>query len=111
MHPLRTSNSVLPCSKAETKRKNSSRTIYKVLSTELGANRTAEINAQAGDWRAHHHTVLEFVYKQGENETGFPAYALAAPENGGHTAMLLPSRQESMWPMPSDEASGYMDST
>ena len=61
-----------------------------LLATELGADRTAEIDAQAEDWHQRHHTVLEFVYKQGENETGFPAYALAAPENGGHTAMLLP---------------------
>ena len=62
----------------------------KVLATELGADRTAEIDAQAEDWHQRHHAVLEFVYKPGENETGFPAYALAAPENGGHTAMLLP---------------------
>jgi len=60
------------------------------VTAELGADRTAKINAQAEDWHQRHHTVLEFVYKQGENETGFPAYALAAPENGGHTAMLLP---------------------
>ena len=60
------------------------------LTAELGADRTAEITAQAKDWHQRHHTVLEFVYKQGVNETGFPAYALAAPENGGHTAMLLP---------------------
>ena len=61
-----------------------------VLSSELGADRTAEIDARADGWRQRHHAVLEFVYKQGENETGFPAYALAAPENGGHTAVLLP---------------------
>jgi hypothetical protein len=63
----------------------------KRLATELGADRTAEINAQAAEWHQRHHAVLEFVYKQGENETGFPAYALAAPEGGGHTAMLLPA--------------------
>ena len=62
-----------------------------LLTTELGAGRTAEIDAQAADWHQRHHAVLEFVYKQGENETGFPAYALAAPEGGGHTAMLLPA--------------------
>ena len=61
------------------------------LTAELGADRTAEINAQAKDWHRRHHTVLEFVYKQGVNETGFPAYALAAPEGGGHTAILLPA--------------------
>jgi TPR repeat protein len=60
------------------------------LAAELGADRTAKIDAQAAEWRQRHHAVLEFVYKQGENETGFPAYALAVPENGGHTAMLLP---------------------
>jgi TPR repeat protein len=62
----------------------------KRLSTELGADRTAEINAQAENWHARHHAVLEFVYKPGDDETGFPASALAVPENGGHTAMLLP---------------------
>ena len=66
----------------------------KRLTTELGADRAAEINAQAADWHQRHHTVLEFVYKQGENATGFPAYALATPENGGHTALLLASEAE-----------------
>ncbi len=61
------------------------------LATELGADRTAEINAQAAEWRQRHHAVLEFVYKAGDDETGFPDSALAAPENGGHTAMLLPA--------------------
>ncbi len=65
-----------------------------LLATELGADRTAEIDAQAEGWRQRHHTVLEFVYKQGENETGFPAYALAAPENGTHTAQLIPGETE-----------------
>lgn len=63
----------------------------KLLTAELGADRTAKIDAQAADWRRHHRAVLEFVYKQEENGTGFPAYALAVPENGGHTAMLLPA--------------------
>jgi uncharacterized protein len=61
------------------------------LATELGADRTAEINAQAAEWRERHHAALEFVYKAGDDETGFPDSALAAPENGGHTAMLLPA--------------------
>jgi len=61
-----------------------------VLATELGADRKAEIDARAAEWHARHQAVLEFVYKQGENGAGFPAYALAAPENGGHTAILLP---------------------
>jgi hypothetical protein len=60
------------------------------LTAELGADRTAMIDAQAAEWHQRHHAVLEFIYKQAENETGFPAYALATPENGGHTAMLLP---------------------
>jgi TPR repeat protein len=61
------------------------------LTSELGRERTATLDAQAAEWQAHHHAVLEFVYKQGDNETGFPAYALAVPENGGHTALLLPA--------------------
>jgi hypothetical protein len=61
------------------------------LAAELGADRAAEIDAQAAEWRQRHHAVLEFVYKPGENETGFPANALAVPEEGGHTAMLLPA--------------------
>jgi hypothetical protein len=65
-----------------------------VLAAELGAGRTAEIDAQAADWRQRHHAVLEFVYKQGENETGFPAYALAVPESGTHTGLLLPVEME-----------------
>jgi hypothetical protein len=66
----------------------------KLLATELGADRTAKIDAQAEGWHQRHHAVLEFVYKQGENETGFPAYAWAAPENGTHTALLLPVEAE-----------------
>jgi hypothetical protein len=61
------------------------------LATELGADRTAEINIQAAEWRERHHAVLEFVYKAGDDETGFPDSALAVPENGGHTARLLPA--------------------
>jgi hypothetical protein len=60
------------------------------LAAELGAERTAEIDAQAEDWHQRHHAVLEFVYKRGENEAGYPALALAAPEDGLHTAMLVP---------------------
>jgi TPR repeat protein len=59
------------------------------LTIELGSDRTATLDAQAAEWRQRHHAVLEFVYKQEENGTGFPAYALAAPESGGHTALLL----------------------
>ena len=62
-----------------------------MLTAELDADRRAAIDAQAAEWHQRHHAVLEFVYKQGENETGLPGYALAAPENGGHTAMLLPA--------------------
>jgi TPR repeat protein len=62
-----------------------------VLTAQLDADHRAAIDAQAAEWHERHHAVLEFVYKQGENETGFPAYALAAPENGGHTALLLPA--------------------
>jgi hypothetical protein len=61
------------------------------LAAELGPGRTAEIDAQAAEWRQRHHAVLEFVYKPGDDETGFPASALAVPENGGHTALLLPA--------------------
>lgn len=61
------------------------------LAIELGADRTAKIDAQAEDWHQHHHVVLEFVYKQEDDGTGFPAYALAVPESGGHTALLLPA--------------------
>lgn len=61
-----------------------------VLTAELDTDHRATIDAQAEAWRQRHRSVLEFVYKQGENETGFPAYALAAPEDGSHTALLLP---------------------
>lgn len=61
------------------------------LAADLGPDRTAEIDAQAAEWRQRHHAVLEFVYKPGDDETGFPASALAVPENGGHTALLVPA--------------------
>ena len=65
-----------------------------MLSTELGADRTAEINAQAEGWRQRHHVALEFVYKQEDDVTGFPASALAVPEDGAHAAVLVPVEAE-----------------
>jgi TPR repeat protein len=64
------------------------------LATELGADRTAEIDAQAEGWRQRHHARLEFVYKQGEDMTGFPSSALAVPEDGAHAAVLVPVEAE-----------------
>jgi uncharacterized protein len=59
------------------------------LAAELGSEKTAEMDTEAVAWREQHHTSLEFVYKPGENETIFPAYALASPEDGTHTPLLL----------------------
>jgi TPR repeat protein len=65
-----------------------------LLTTKLGADHAAVIDAQAQDWRQRHHAVLEFVFKPGEDETGFPASALAVPEDGAHTALLVPSEAD-----------------
>ena len=61
------------------------------LSQQLGADETSELDSEAENWFGQHHIVLEFVYKSGENRTGFPNYALAVPENGSHTLQMLPT--------------------
>jgi len=60
------------------------------LSQQLGPALTLELDSQAESWYRQHHVVLEFVYRGGENRTGFPNYALAVPENGSHTLQMLP---------------------
>ncbi len=54
----------------------------RLLSDKLGAGEAQAIDSKANDWYRQHHFVLEFVDKDGENQTGRPALAIAAPEDG-----------------------------
>jgi hypothetical protein len=61
------------------------------LSSKLGPSESSALDSQAEDWYQHHHFVLLFVYRDGQNRAGFPAYALAAPEQGTHITQLIPT--------------------
>lgn len=61
------------------------------IGAKLGADRTRALDAQAEAWRQRHPAVLEFQEKEGDNRDRFPAFALAVPEMGAHTAQLLPA--------------------
>jgi len=61
----------------------------RLLSAKLGSVEAQAIDSEAGNWYRQHQFVLEFVQKQGETPTGFPALAWAAPANGEHTVQLL----------------------
>ncbi len=63
------------------------------LSVRLGSGQAQAIDAEAGNWYRQHHFALEFVDKVGEDGAGFPAVALAFPQNGSHAAQLLASPQ------------------
>lgn len=63
------------------------------LSVRLGSGQAQAIDSEAGNWYRQHHFVLEFVDKEGEDGAGFPAVALAFPQNGAHAAQLLTSPQ------------------
>jgi len=60
------------------------------LIAKLGQNQVAILDARAQDWFQHHQTVLEFVYREGQDRAKFPTYALAVPDNGTHTVQILP---------------------
>jgi uncharacterized protein len=64
------------------------------LSGVLGPSQTSLVDAQAQQWSQQHHMVLEFMFKEGENGTSFPAYALAAPTPGVHAVRLMPAPVE-----------------
>ncbi len=62
------------------------------LAARLETNQVQTLESQAASWYQSHHTALEFVFKEGENNPRFPAYAVAVPETGGHAGPLLPAR-------------------
>jgi hypothetical protein len=64
------------------------------LAAQLEPNQVQSLEAQAASWYQSHHTALEFVFKEGENNPRFPAYAVAVPETGGHAGPLLPVRPD-----------------
>jgi TPR repeat protein len=63
----------------------------RLLAAKLGDSRSSALDSQAEDWYRQHHFVLEFVYKEGQSRTRFPAYALALPENGMHAMQFVPA--------------------
>jgi uncharacterized protein len=64
------------------------------LAAQLGTGTTANLDTQAKGYYQHHQIVLEFVYKSDELKAKFPAYALAAPENGAHALQVVASQPD-----------------
>ena len=64
------------------------------LSADLGPGQVSGIENRARQWYQLHHAVLEFKFKEGENGTRFPAYALALPEAGLHAVQVMPTSVE-----------------
>lgn len=64
------------------------------LAATLQPNQVQKLDSQAASWYQSHHTALEFVLKEGENNPRFPAYAIAVPETGGHAGPLVPVRPD-----------------
>jgi len=66
----------------------------RLLSAAIGSDRAQAIDSEAGNWYRQHHFALEFVDKQGENQAGFTALALAAPADGEHALQLMAPRHD-----------------
>jgi uncharacterized protein len=62
----------------------------RILSAELGTAQTKASDSEAAAWFDEHQLSLEFVYKDGDNWSDFPAFALADPERDVHAGRLIP---------------------
>jgi uncharacterized protein len=61
------------------------------IADRIAPQDVATIDGQAQSWYQQHPLSLEFIYKDGENGTRFPAYALANPEAGSYAGRLVPT--------------------
>jgi len=61
------------------------------LSSKLGAEQAAAIDADAKAWFDGHHLALQFVNKDGGKWKEYPAYALVNPEPGMRAGRLVPA--------------------
>jgi len=60
----------------------------------LSPEQTALLDSAAKSWYGQHRNLLEFVYKGGDDRARYPNYALAVPEDGSHTAQMLPNSSD-----------------
>lgn len=62
------------------------------LAGTLEPNQVQRLESQAASWYQNHPTALEFVFREGENNSRFPTYAIAVPETDTHAGPLVPVR-------------------
>ncbi len=60
------------------------------LSSRIGSQQAAAMDADASAWFANHHVALTFIAKDGMKWKDFPAYAVATPEEGTYAGRLFP---------------------
>ena len=60
------------------------------LAAVIGLEKSRTLDEQAREWASSHAIRLEFVDQREDNQSKYPALALAAPQDGNHTLQLLP---------------------
>jgi hypothetical protein len=63
----------------------------RTLSAKLGRERTDALDTEAAAWFRKHGVPLDFLFKNGDMLTQFPAFALASPEDDSHAERLIPA--------------------
>jgi len=61
------------------------------ISTRLGPEQTAAIDADAKAWFGDHHLTLQFIRKDGGKWKEYPVYGVVAPDAGLHAGRLVPT--------------------
>ena len=61
------------------------------LSSRLGPQQAASIDADASAWFANHHVAMMFILKEGMKWKDFPAYGVANPDEGSYAGRLIPN--------------------
>jgi TPR repeat protein len=61
------------------------------LAAELPHTQVERLDAAAAEWSKNHPVQLEYVFENGEDQSDFPAFALASPEKDIHAGRLLTS--------------------
>ena len=63
----------------------------RTLTAKLGSEQTAAIDSEANQWFGRHRLALNFIYKDSDRRSLFPAYAQAVSPDGLHPGRLIPT--------------------
>jgi TPR repeat protein len=63
----------------------------RILSAKLNTDEKAAIDSEAERWSQEHRVALQFVYNDGDNRKGIPAFAFASPNGRTHALELVPT--------------------